>query len=82
MMLGGLTADVLVHTWDLARAAGLDPALDEELCAFAYDGGRAAGLGAASAMYHAAVPTRTDADLVSRLIALHGRDPEWEPPAH
>src|SRR4051794_36794096 len=31
-LVAGLTQDVLVHTWDLARALGADDRLDRELC--------------------------------------------------
>jgi uncharacterized protein (TIGR03086 family) len=78
-MLGALTTDVLVHTWDLARAASVDPQLDAELCTLAYDAARAAGVGAATEMVHAEVPVPADADAPTRLIALYGRDPAWRP---
>ena len=76
-MIGALTTDVLVHTWDLARAASVDPALDDELCALAYDNARAAGFGAATEMFHAEVPVPDGADAATRLIALCGRNPAW-----
>ena len=76
-MLGALTTDVLVHTWDLARAAGVDPQLDAALCAAAYDAARRAGVGAETEMVHAEVPVPADADTPTRLVALHGRDPAW-----
>jgi hypothetical protein len=72
---------VLVHTLDLARAANLDPALDDDLCAVAYERGRAFGMGTADEMHAAEVPVRADADAPTRLIALSGRDPDWQPPA-
>jgi uncharacterized protein (TIGR03086 family) len=76
-MLGALTTDVLVHTWDLARAADVDPALDPELCDEAYAAARAAGVGAATELVAAAVEVPLDADAATRLIALYGRDPAW-----
>ena len=33
-LVGLLSQDVLVHTWDLARAVGADDRLDPELCAY------------------------------------------------
>src|SRR3954452_16977679 len=36
-LLGVLTTDVLVHTWDLSNAAGHDVELDPELCAIGYE---------------------------------------------
>ncbi len=79
-MLAALTTDVLVHTWDLARAAGLPPDLDEEACSRAYDAAFAAGMGGPTDMYHAAVATENGGDAASRLVALLGRDPAWVPP--
>jgi uncharacterized protein (TIGR03086 family) len=76
-VLGALTTDVLVHTWDLARAADIDPALDQELCGEACEAARAAGVGAASEMFAAAVEARPNADAATRLVALYGRDPAW-----
>jgi uncharacterized protein (TIGR03083 family) len=73
-MLAALTTDVLVHTWDLARAAALDP----ELCAIAYDAVRNADLGA-TGMYAPARPTAGNADTVTKLIAACGRNPAWTP---
>lgn len=78
-MLGALTTDVLVHTWDLARAARLEPELDAGMCATAYDAARAAGFGATSEMFQVDVPVPNDADPMTRLIALYGRDPAWRP---
>ena len=76
-MLGALTTDVLVHTWDLARAGGLDPRLDRELCERAYDAAPAAGLSSDDGMFAPAVTVPPDADPETRLVALYGRDPAW-----
>jgi uncharacterized protein (TIGR03086 family) len=78
-MLDALTTDVLVHTWDLARAAGIDPELDPPLCSRAYDGALASGMGAGTEMIAAAVRVARDAPVADRLIALYGRDPGWRP---
>jgi uncharacterized protein (TIGR03083 family) len=75
-VLGALTTDVLVHTWDLAQSIGVPAELDTELCASALaalpddlprDGG----------MFAPAVPSDDDADAPTRLIAFYGRDPDW-----
>ncbi|MEZ5094048.1 TIGR03086 family metal-binding protein [Nocardioides sp.] len=75
------TTDVLLHTWDLARAAGgsdpLDPDVAEELLA---------GLTGveevlrSSGQYGPAVPAPDDASPGDRLMAFLGRDPLWAPP--
>jgi uncharacterized protein (TIGR03086 family) len=76
-MLGSFTADVLVHTWDLAGTVGVDPGLDLELCTRAYDAARAGGFGTASGMFAAEVDVQPEADAATKLIAIYGRDPAW-----
>jgi uncharacterized protein (TIGR03086 family) len=76
-MLNALTADVLVHTWDLARAADIPPDLDADLCARAYDAAIASGLARDPRMFGPEVPVPPDSDVVTRLVAFYGRDPEW-----
>jgi uncharacterized protein (TIGR03086 family) len=77
-MLGALTTDVLVHTWDLARAGGFEPRLDRDLCERAYDAAHAAGLGRDDGMFAPEVGVAPDADAATRLVALSGRDPAWQ----
>ena len=79
-MLDALTTDVLVHTWDLAKAVGVDPGLNRELCARAYEARRVADLSAQSDMYAPPVAVDPGADTETRLIALWGRDPAWGAP--
>ncbi|WP_205473165.1 TIGR03086 family metal-binding protein [Nocardioides sp. SYSU D00038] len=76
------TADVFMHTWDLARATGQDDTLDPE---------RAAALLAgmepmdevlrASGQYGARVAVSADAPVQDRLVGFIGRDPGWAPPS-
>jgi uncharacterized protein (TIGR03086 family) len=69
-----LTNDVLVHTWDLARAAGVEPALDEQLVQQAYE-----GLQPLDAMlrqpgvFGPKVEPPADADLTTKLMCFLGR---------
>jgi uncharacterized protein (TIGR03086 family) len=66
--------DVLVHTWDLARATGLDETLDPVEVA-----GLAAGLADVgdalekSGHYGPRVPVAEDADQQTKVLALMGR---------
>ena len=77
-LLGVLTTDVLVHTWDLARAAGSSVDLDDELCNIAYERALANGERlAASGMFGPPVAIAADARVQDRLLALLGRDPQW-----
>lgn len=72
--LGQVTSDVVIHTWDLARALGGDEHLDEELVAEVaafvlpqVDGWRAAGL------FGPAIEAGDGADAQTRLLAATGR---------
>lgn len=73
-----LTRDVLVHTWDLARAVGADDRLDPEWCRLFY-----AGLppdpreSIGSGMFKAPVAVSGETDVQARLLARLGRDPGW-----
>ena len=79
-LLPVLTAEVLVHTWDLARAIGVDPRLDPELCEISSGvvepNDRSLR---ASGMFGPAVAVRAGADAATRLVAFLGRDPGWTP---
>jgi uncharacterized protein (TIGR03083 family) len=78
-VLPALTTDVLVHTWDLARAVEVAPDLDLELCESAYEALRVTDLPRDGGMFAAAVPVAPDADAATRLVAFYGRDPAWRP---
>jgi uncharacterized protein (TIGR03086 family) len=68
--------DVLVHTWDLARAAGLDETIDEAEAA-----GMLAGMEPIDEMlrqsgqYGPRVMVPDDADIITKLVAFTGRQP-------
>jgi uncharacterized protein (TIGR03086 family) len=71
-----VVGDLFVHTWDLARATGLDETLDAEFAA-----AMLAGMEPMDAMLRASghfgprVEVSPDADPVTRLIAFTGRRP-------
>jgi uncharacterized protein (TIGR03086 family) len=72
-------ADVVVHTWDLARAAGLDERLDPELVHELASGMLAMPAEIDDAMrssgqYGARVDVPADADEQTQLLAFVGRD--------
>ena len=81
-LVAALTQDVLVHTWDLARAVGADDRLDPGLCdryvSRLPDDPQAL---VASGMFGAAIEVSAEADPQTRLLARLGRDPSWQPPA-
>jgi uncharacterized protein (TIGR03086 family) len=75
-----LTRDVLVHTWDLARAVGADDRLDSRWCERFYAGLPAdPGALAASGMFKAPVTVDDHSDMQSKLLARLGRNPSWQP---
>jgi uncharacterized protein (TIGR03083 family) len=76
-VLPALTTDVLVHTWDLARAVDTAVVLDPELCAAALDALQARDLPRDGTMFGPAVEVPDVSDPATRLIALSGRDPAW-----
>ncbi|MCU1456029.1 MAG: hypothetical protein JWL73_121 [Actinomycetia bacterium] len=68
--------DVLVHTWDLARATGLDDALDpDEVHRHLVGMEPIDEILRTSGHYGPKVPVPADADEQTRLIAFTGRDP-------
>ncbi len=70
------TADVFLHTWDLARATGQDDSLDPDKCAEMLAGMEPMEeVLRASGHYGPRVPVPDDADAQTRLIAFIGRDP-------
>jgi uncharacterized protein (TIGR03086 family) len=74
------TSDVFQHTWDLARATGQDDRLDPAFCAaLLAEMEPLDALLRSSGQYGPRVPTPTDADVQTRLIAFIGRDPSWTP---
>lgn len=76
------TADVFMHSWDLARATGQEVALDEELAGTLLEGMRPIErLLRDSGQYGPAVPVAPGAGAVEQLMGFIGRDPEWRPPA-
>lgn len=72
-------ADVLVHGWDIGRAAGVDVTLDEDLAAAAL---RITSLfpehlRGPDGPFGRPHPVPADAPAQTRLVAFLGRDPEW-----
>lgn len=75
------TADVFMHSWDLARAGGHDPDLDEDFAARMLAGMRPIeAMLRDSGQYGPAVPVPDDAPVVDRLMGFIGRDPAWRRP--
>jgi uncharacterized protein (TIGR03086 family) len=69
-----VSAGVLVHTWDLARAAGLDESLDAEAVEGAYSGLKPLdGMIRRPGLFDAKVDAPAGADLQTELLTFLGR---------
>jgi uncharacterized protein (TIGR03086 family) len=81
-LIAGLTQDVLVHTWDLARAVGADDRLDPDLCERCLrrlpDDAQAL---VESGMFGPALHVGLDEGPQNQLLARLGRNPDWQPPS-
>lgn len=74
------TADVFMHTWDLARATGQDDTLDEASCRAMLAGmAPAEDMMRSSGQFGPRVPVPDDASAQDRLLGFIGRDPRWRP---
>ena len=74
------TNDVLVHTWDLARATGQDDTLDVDTVSRMYAGMEPMEEAIRnSGHFGARVEIPEDADLQTKLLAFTGRNPDWKP---
>lgn len=72
------TADVFMHTWDLARATGQDARLDPDFCAELLGGmEQIEDVMRASGQYGPRVEVPAGADVQTRLLGFIGRDPYW-----
>jgi uncharacterized protein (TIGR03086 family) len=77
-LLGVLTTDVVVHTWDLCKAIGVEPALDPRLCQIGVDRVLAnRAMFEESDMFGPPVAVPDTASVQDRLVAFFGRDPRW-----
>jgi uncharacterized protein (TIGR03086 family) len=80
-MMPNLTRDVLVHTWDLARAVGADDRLDPRWCELFFAALPSdPGVLSVSGMFDAPVALGDQSDVQSKLLARLGRNPGWQPP--
>jgi uncharacterized protein (TIGR03086 family) len=74
------TADVWMHSWDLARALGREPDLGRERCSAALAAMEPMEqLLRDSGQFGPAVPVASNASPQDKLIAFIGRDPAWQP---
>ena len=76
--LAQITSDVMIHSWDLARAIGADDSVDPGLLNFV-DGFLSPQIEAwrAAGAFGPAAEVAPDAGVYDRLIAATGRSPAW-----
>jgi uncharacterized protein (TIGR03086 family) len=75
--LGRMCPDTLIHTWDVARAAGVDDTLDPDAVSMVLAGFlEGDGPVRAPGRYADAVEAEVESEQ-DRLIAYTGRDPRW-----
>ena len=74
------TADIFMHTWDLARATGQDEELEAAFCAELLAGMEPMEeIIRASGQYGSRVVVPDDASVQDRMLGFIGRDPAWKP---
>jgi uncharacterized protein (TIGR03086 family) len=79
-LIPALSLDVLIHTWDLGRAAGHEVTLDPDLCRTFLDGLSTDEPSLPrTGMYASPRPVSAESDAQARLLARLGRDPNWRP---
>ncbi len=75
-----MTAEFVVHGWDVAVATGQDVAVSEALAATALEGVEAiAQMGRDGGWYGPEVALPDGASTLDRALAASGRDPGWRP---
>ena len=71
-----LTNDVLIHTWDIAQAAGIDVKLDPDLVEQAYNGLQPLdAMVRSDTVFGPKVEPPADADMQTKLLCFTGRQP-------
>jgi uncharacterized protein (TIGR03086 family) len=78
--IGAMCADTLVHTWDVARGAGIDVQLDPDCVAWVYAElqQRDQATIRKAGRYADAIDAGDLTDPQDALIAYTGRDPRWQ----
>ena len=79
-LIGSLSLDVLIHTWDLGRAAGHEVILDPDLCRRFLDGlPTDESMLSRTGMYASPLLVSDGSEAQAKLLARLGRDPKWSP---
>jgi uncharacterized protein (TIGR03086 family) len=80
-VIGGMVlGELVVHGWDLARAAGVRPRWSDEVLAATLDAAVGmAPMGRDMGIFGPEVAVPADAPRLDRVLAVLGRDPAWTP---
>jgi uncharacterized protein (TIGR03086 family) len=80
-MIGGMAlGELVVHGWDLARAAGVDVEWPQPVAEAVLEAVRGmAEQGRGMGVFGPEVPVAEDAPALDRALGLSGRDPGWAP---
>jgi uncharacterized protein (TIGR03086 family) len=78
-MVGAMVVgELVVHTWDLARATGQQPVWDDDLLSFLLpELAATAEQGRQMGIFGPAVAVPDTSPLLDRILGLTGRDPHW-----
>jgi uncharacterized protein (TIGR03086 family) len=75
-----VSPDLVFHAWDLGKASGQDPELDEDFMAGAYAGmSEASEMIRGSGQFGEQQSVAEDASITDKFFAFIGRDPNWTP---
>jgi uncharacterized protein (TIGR03086 family) len=78
--LGQITSDLVIHSWDLARAVGANDRIDAGLVGFVNDFlGPQVDAWRSAGAFGPAVDAAPDADAQAKLLAQTGRSSDWKP---
>lgn len=77
-----VSGDLFIHTWDLSVALGANRSIDPAVAQVIYDGTkpRIDDL-QSSGLFHTPLEVTASADIQTKLLALFGRDANWQPDA-
>jgi uncharacterized protein (TIGR03086 family) len=80
-LIGGMVlVELVVHTWDLARATAQSPQWSDDVVAFVHEEVvKTAEQGRAMGLYGPPVSVPAPASIMDRTLALTGREPAWTP---
>jgi uncharacterized protein (TIGR03086 family) len=72
--------ELIVHSWDLARATGQDYAADPRTLEVMIEFLSQGPSDGVSGQFGPAIPAKPEEDLLDQALALAGRHPSWRPP--